>query len=562
MTAKELDLNHKYNNNWWKDSVIYQIYPRSFMDSNDDGIGDLPGITSRLEYLQHLGVDIVWISPCFASPNADHGYDISDYCAIMQEFGTMEDFDTLLAKAHELGLKIVLDLVVNHSSDEHPWFVESRKSKDNPYRDYYMWHPGKPDGKGGKLPPNNWGSNFTPSAWEYDEHTEEYYLHLFTVKQPDLNWDNEKLRKEVYSAMRFWLDKGIDGFRMDVLNCYKKPDGLPDSTKPATCADGYTLDNELYANNPGMIEILQEMRDEVRNEYDIVTIGETSIINPTLALDYVNDKTGPLDLIFHFDVVADKLNFTWKYFKDVQRRWNDGLMQNGGWNSQYLQNHDQPRMVSVYGDDSTEQNRVLSSKMLATVIHTMPGTPFVYQGEELGMTNHIYTNPDDMCDPKSTFVYNEMMTEGKTHEEAMAFLNRGSRAHSRTPMQWDDSVNAGFSTGKTWQPVNPNYKTINAATQQSDDDSVFNFYRKLISLRKSNPAMARGNFIEYCKQNDNVFVYTRSYEGNTLLVAVNFIGENQKVDYDFSGIKQLALSNYKDAPSSTLRPFEAAIMVL
>ncbi|MFI3176643.1 MAG: alpha-glucosidase [Eubacteriales bacterium] len=547
---------------WWKERVIYQIYPRSFMDSNHDGIGDINGITSKLDYLKNLGIGIIWISPCFASPNADHGYDISDYRAIMEEFGSMDDFNCMLEEAHKRGIRIVLDLVVNHSSDEHPWFIESRKSVDNPYRDYYIWKKGKVGEDGTMKEPNNWGSFFTPSAWQYDEKTGEYYLHLFSKKQPDLNWDNQQLRKEIYDMMHFWLSKGVDGFRMDVLNCYQKPEGLPDSKILGTCVEGYSLDPKLYANNIGMLSILNEMREQVLDHYDTVTVGETSIITPQIALDYVNEINGPLDMIFHFDVVDSKKHFTWKHFKEVQRKWIKELTNGGGWNSQYFQNHDQPRCVTMYGDDSTERNRVLSAKMLGCLNHTMPGTPFVYQGEELGMTNYNYVDAEQMQDPNATFNYNEMIACGKSHEEAMKVLNLYGRAHSRTPMQWDDSLHAGFSAGTPWQVVHPNYTSINAKYEIEDKESVYHFYKSLIDLRRRHLVLVYGDFQEYEEENDSVFLYSRAYDNETIMVLINFTVKDQTIQYEIPAGKTVLLSNYKEGYCNRLRPFEATIFQL
>lgn len=542
---------------WWKEAVVYQIYPRSFKDSNGDGIGDLRGVIEKLDYLKELGITVIWLCPCYPSPNADNGYDISDYRDIMPEFGTMADFDELLAKAHERGIRIVMDLVVNHSSDEHKWFQESRKSKDNPYRDYYIWRPGK-DGHA----PNNWGSYFTPSAWEYDDATKEYYLHLFAKKQPDLNWENPKVREEVYSLMRFWLDKGIDGFRMDVINHIKKPAGLPDSPNPATCAEGYTFDPALYANSPGLVDFLSEMKQKVLNRYDLMTVGETVEVTPEIALRYVNETDGALNMVFHFQITGMRDHFSWKAYKEIQRNWIRELSEKGGWNSQYLQNHDQPRCVSVYGNDGAY--RLESAKLLGTILHTLPGTPYVYQGEEIGMTNTPFTDIAQFNDINAHFDYDQMLKAGKSPAEALDNLNHYSRDHARTPMQWSDEAQAGFTTGKPWLMINPNYTQINVQAAMQDPNSVYHYYKKLIALRKEHSAMVYGNFEEYLPDSDKVYVYTRSDENETLLVMLNLTDAEQKLAVPVAGAKRVLLSNYEPQAAYegevTLRPYEAVIL--
>ncbi len=506
---------------WWKEAVIYQIYPRSFQDSDGDGVGDLRGIIRRLDYLQQLGVTVIWLNPCYPSPQVDNGYDISDYCAIAPEFGTMADFEELLRELHARGMKLVMDLVVNHTSDQHPWFMQSRSSKDNPYRDYYIWRKGK-----NGAPPNNWASHFTPSAWEYDAATDEYYLHLFAKEQPDLNWENPKVRQEVHKLMRFWLDKDIDGFRMDVINMIKKPEGLPDSQLPPSTAEGFSFDSDLYANNPGLVDFFREMKTEVLSRYDVMTVGETARVTPEIALQYVGEPERLLSMIFHFQIVELRDQFTWGKFKAIQRKWVNALW-GKGWGSQYLQNHDQARCVSVYGDDGAYREQ--SAKMLATLLHTLPGTPYVYQGEELGMCNTPFTDISQFNDINAKFDYEEMVAQGKTPQEALAVLNRYSRDHARTPMQWDATPNAGFTTGKPWLMVNPNYPQINAARQMQDEDSVWNYYRALMALRKAHPVMVYGSWTEYEPQREDVYLYTRTLDSERWLVALNLTGAPTKV---------------------------------
>lgn len=507
---------------WWKESVVYQIYPRSFKDSNGDGIGDINGITEKMGYLQELGVDVIWLSPVYQSPNDDNGYDISDYQAIMEEFGTMEDFDRMLAAAHEHGLKLVMDLVVNHTSDEHPWFVESRKSVDNPYRDYYIWRPGK-DGK----EPNNWGSCFSGPAWKYDPQTEMYYLHLFSEKQPDLNWDNPKVRQEVFDMMNWWLDKGVDGFRMDVISLISKKPDLPDGP---VGINGYASFNEP-ANGPHVHEYLQEMREKVLNRKETITVGECSGVTLEEAKKYASSDGKELNMVFqfeHMDVDADA-NTKWtdkkmdlRDMKEVLTRWQKGL-EDIAWNSLFWENHDQPRSISRYGNDSPEYREV-SAKMLATCLHMMQGTPYVYQGEELGMTNVPFTSIDQFRDLDSINAYRELVEEQKvfTSEEMMRYLRYKSRDNARTPFQWDDSENAGFSTGTPWIMVNPNYKEINAKDQLERADSVFHYYQKLIRLRKEQEVIMYGTYDLLLPDSKEIYAYTRTLGEEKLLVVCNF----------------------------------------
>ena len=549
---------------WWKESVVYQIYPRSFKDSNGDGIGDINGITEKMGYLQELGVDVIWLSPVYQSPNDDNGYDISDYQAIMEEFGTMEDFDRMLAAAHEHGLKLVMDLVVNHTSDEHPWFVESRKSVDNPYRDYYIWRPGK-DGK----EPNNWGSCFSGPAWKYDPQTEMYYLHLFSEKQPDLNWDNPKVRQEVFDMMNWWLDKGVDGFRMDVISLISKKPDLPDGP---VGINGYASFNEP-ANGPHVHEYLQEMREKVLNRKETITVGECSGVTLEEAKKYASSDGKELNMVFqfeHMDVDADA-NTKWtdkkmdlRDMKEVLTRWQKGL-EDIAWNSLFWENHDQPRSISRYGNDSPEYREV-SAKMLATCLHMMQGTPYVYQGEELGMTNVPFTSIDQFRDLDSINAYRELVEEQKvfTSEEMMRYLRYKSRDNARTPFQWDDSENAGFSTGTPWIMVNPNYREINAKDQLEREDSVFHYYQKLIRLRKEQEVIVYGTYDLLLPDSKEIYAYTRTLGEEKLLVVCNFYEPEVSFELpeEFAGGTCL-ISNYPEVSlkaEMTLRPYEAFVI--
>lgn len=549
---------------WWKESVVYQIYPRSFCDSNGDGIGDIPGIISKLDYLKELGVDVVWLSPIYESPNDDNGYDISDYRAIMREFGTMEDFDELLRQMHARGIRLVMDLVVNHTSDEHPWFVESRSSKDNPYRDYYIWKD-PVDGR----EPNNWGSCFSGSAWKYDEATEMYYLHLFSKKQPDLNWENPKVRDEVYDMMNWWLDKGVDGFRMDVISLISKKPDLPDGKAGI---NGYASFNEP-ANGPHVHEYLQEMREKVLNRADTITVGECSGVTLEEAKQYASADGKELNMVFqfeHMDVDADGANkWTDKHMdlremKEVLTKWQKGL-ENIAWNSLFWENHDQPRSVSRYADDSPEY-REMSAKMLATCLHMMQGTPYIYQGEELGMTNAPFKDVSDFRDLDSINAYRELVEEKKvfSHQEMMKYLRKKSRDNARTPFQWDDTQQAGFTTGKPWIMVNPNYKEINAARQLEDPDSVFHYYQNLIRLRKEHEIVVYGTYELLLPESKEIYMYTRTWKDEKLLVICNFSGDTVHVELpeEFVGA-EILISNYKDVSvhiEMTVRPYEAFVI--
>ena len=550
------------NKTWWKESVVYQIYPRSFYDSNGDGIGDLKGITEKLDYLKELGINVIWLSPVYQSPNDDNGYDISDYEAIMTEFGTMADFDEMLAKAHSLGIKIVMDLVVNHTSDEHKWFIESRSSKDNPKRDYYIWKDGK-DGK----EPNNWGSAFSGSAWQMDETTGQYYLHLFSKKQPDLNWENDKVREEVYSMMTRWFDKGIDGFRMDVISLISKDQSFPDGPTYGGLYGSF----ESCANGPRVHEFLQEMNKKVLSKYDIMTVGECAGVTLEEAKQYANSERTELNMVFQFEHVGldDDENMKWSTkkmplvpLKENLSKWQKGLNK-VAWNSLYFCNHDQPRIVSRLGSEKDEY-RELSAKCIATCLHMMQGTPYVYQGEELGMTNTVFNSVKDFRDLESINAYHELTEKGViSAEELFPKICHKSRDNARTPMQWDDSKNAGFTTGTPWIDVNPNYTKINAKEQMARENSVFNYYKKLIALRKEYEIIVYGDYNLLLPEDEDLFVYERSLDGKKLLVACNF-SENER-EFDFDTVKngKILTNNYEefDLINKKLRPFETVVVL-
>ena len=550
---------------WWKESVVYQIYPRSFCDSNGDGIGDLNGITGKLDYLKELGIDVIWLSPVYKSPNDDNGYDISNYQAIMDEFGTMEDFDRMLATAHEKGIKIMMDLVVNHTSDEHKWFIESRKSTDNPYRDYYIWRPAKEDGS----LPNNWGSCFSGPAWEYDKTTDMYFLHLFSKKQPDLNWDNPAVRQDVFDMMNWWLKKGVDGFRMDVISLISKEPGLPDK-EPGI--NGYATFN-VSANGPHVHEYLQEMRQKALNNADTITVGECSGVTLEEAKKYARSDEKELNMVFqfeHMDVDSDEKAGKWttrkmdlRDLKKILTRWQKGL-QDIAWNSLYWENHDQPRSVSRFGNDSDEY-REISAKMLATCIHMMQGTPYVYQGEELGMTNCPFNTLDNFRDLESINAFHELTEQGKmTEEDMMAAIGYKGRDNARTPMQWDDSAYAGFSTANPWIMVNPNYTKINAKDQVNREDSVFKYYQKLIKLRHESELIVYGTYDLILDDDKDIYAYIRTLGDEKLIVYCNFSENTREVELpeEFTNGKVL-ISNYIDAKVNhkiTLRPYEAIVI--
>ena len=551
-------------NQWWKKSVVYQIYPRSFMDSNGDGIGDINGIVEKLDYLKELGVDVLWLSPVYKSPNDDNGYDISDYQDIMDDFGTMSDFDRMLQEAHKRGLKIMMDLVVNHTSDEHPWFVESRKSKDNPYRDYYIWK----DPVNGKEP-NNWGACFGGSVWEFDEHTGMYYLHLFSKKQPDLNWENEEVRHKIYDMMNWWCEKGIDGFRMDVISLLSKVQTFPDGE----CKGGLYGDSDPYiCSGPRIHEFLREMNKEVLSKYDLITVGETAGVTIEQAKKYANLDGSELNMVFQFEhaFLANGPYGKWTdnpvpllELKQVMSKWQTAL-EGKAWNSLYWDNHDQPRAVSRYGNDSS-QFREISAKMLATCLHMMQGTPYVYQGEELGMTNIYFDKLEDYRDIESINYFEEFTESGlMTPEYMMKCLMLRSRDNARTPMQWNDSKQAGFTDGEPWIKVNPNYKEINAAQQLEDPNSIFHYYQKLIRLRKEKDIIVYGGFESLYRDDEQIFAYTRKQDQEKLLTVCNFSDQNAEVEVpeEFKDAECLItnLGRKVFEAKTVLKPYEAFVL--
>ncbi len=534
---------------WWHSSVVYQIYPRSFKDSNGDGIGDINGIREKLDYLKELGIDVIWLSPVYKSPNDDNGYDISDYYDIMDEFGTMEDMDNLLKEANERGIKILMDLVVNHTSDENKWFIEAKKSKDNEYRDYYIWRDSV-DGN----EPNDLGSTFSGSAWQYDETTGQYYLHLFSKKQPDLNWENEKVRNEVYKMMNFWVDKGIGGFRMDVIDLIGK---VPDEM--------------ITGNGPKLHEYLQEMNKAALEGKDLLTVGETWGATPDVAKLYSNPERKELSMVFQFEHIGlDQIEGKEKWdvkslelldLKKVLSKWQTEL-EGQGWNSLFWNNHDLPRIVSRWGND--KEYRIESAKMLATLLHGMKGTPYIYQGEELGMTNVRFDDINDYNDIESLNMYKDRLSKGYSHNEIMESIYAKGRDNARTPMQWDDSENAGFTTGTPWLAVNKNYDKINAKQCLQDENSIFNHYKKLIDIRKNNDTIIYGDYKLLCEDDENIFAYVRELNGDKILVVCNFYDKDVefKFDGDFNYSKVL-LSNYNDSSKMIeklkLRPYEAVM---
>lgn len=552
---------------WWKESVVYQVYPRSFYDSNGDGIGDLRGIIEKLDYIKELGVDVIWLCPVYRSPNDDNGYDISDYYDIMDEFGTMADWKELLAEVHKRGMKLIMDLVVNHTSDEHPWFIESRSSKDNKYRDYYIWRPGK-NGR----EPNNWESTFSGSAWEYDEKTGEYYLHLFSKKQPDLNWENPAVRNDIYQMMTWWLDQGIDGFRMDVINFISKDMRFPDAPNPE--GKKYVPGGQFYVNGPRIHEFLQEMNRKVLSKYDCMTVGEMPGVTVDDAILYTAPERKELNMVFtfeHMDLDSgpggkwDLRPLQLSRLKKVLAKWQTGL-HGRGWNSLYWNNHDQPRIVSRFGDDG--KYRVESAKMLATVLHMMQGTPYIYQGEEIGMTNVRFSSIDHYRDIETLNMYKvKVLEEGQDEVKVMESIYAKGRDNARTPMQWDDSPNAGFTTGTPWIGVNPNYKEINVKQALADKNSIFYYYQKLIRLRKMYPIIVNGDFTLLDPENEETFAYIRCYNGEKLLVVSNWTGEEvlftMPETAEFTP-RELLIANYDDAAIPpgrvlVLRPWEALV---
>ncbi|CAF1004269.1 unnamed protein product [Adineta ricciae] len=562
------EANKKSNKDWWHHSVVYQIYPRSFYDSNGDGIGDIPGITMKLDYLKKLGADIIWLSPIYDSPNYDNGYDIRDYQRIMTEFGTMKDFDVLLREMKKRELKLVMDLVVNHTSDEHPWFIESKKGKDNPYRDFYHWQPGT-DGH----PPNKWRACFGGSCWTYDILTGEYYLHTFTEKQPDLNWENPRVREEVYKIMRWWLDKGVDGFRMDVINFISKVPGYPEGS---FIDDGqYTDGSRFFINGPTVHQHLQEMHEKVLQHYNVVTVGECPGAHLKDAELFSSPARKELNMIFtfeHMDLDGGKwtpklLNL--RVLKRFFTTWQQGLYKKG-WNSLYWNNHDQPRIVSRWGNDS-EPYRVISAKMLATCLHFLCGTPYIYQGEEIGMTNVRFPSLADYRDIETTNFHRDAVNQGLPLDTIMAAVYAKSRDNARTPVQWSGQLpHGGFSEGAVdvspWIGVNPNYTYINVEQALSDPQSIFYYYQKLVELRRQMPIIVHGKYDILHEENTHIFMYKRSNDnGQELIVACNFSQQPIKIDDNqlsqrLRNHKQILISNYEQKGKEDwldFRPYEA-----
>lgn len=510
---------------WWKEAVVYEIYCKSFCDSNGDGIGDLRGVISKLPVLKELGINCIWFAPIYKSPQIDNGYDVADYQDIEPDYGTLDDFRELLDLAHDMGIRVIMDMVLNHSSDEHPWFQESRKSKDNPYRNYYIWQPPKADGS----EPNNWGNYFREgngSAWEFDELTGEYYLHQYAIKMPDLNWEYEPLRKELYKMLHWWLDFGVDGFRLDVFTRFKKPEGFPDTKKaPDIIFDrnGFIMDRTMCINVEGIHEILHELYTEVFGVRECVTVGEGTGVTFENALEYVAEEREELDMVYHFDLSSrKKMSMTPEVFRKVQKGWAE-VFKNKGWAVQYLSNHDSARQVSCYGNDG--EYRVASAKLLATLIHTTPGTPFLYQGEEIGMVNVQF---DDIKDYDCCYTlgdYNSMIQSGISSEEALKFVGPRSRDNARTPYQWNGNKNAGFTDGEPWMKVNPRYLEINLEKDRKSEDSIFAYYQDLIKMREKHPAILEGTLEFLLEDHPQIIMYLRECESETLLVVANCSSE-------------------------------------
>jgi oligo-1,6-glucosidase len=560
---------------WFREAVVYQIYPRSFQDSDGDGIGDVPGIISRLDYLQQLGIDVLWLSPIFTSPQDDNGYDISDYQDIDPTFGTLADVDELIAQAHARGIRLVMDLVVNHTSDEHPWFVQSRSSKDNPKRDWYWWRPAREGMEPGThgAEPTNWESAFSGSAWELDEATGEYFLHLFSRKQPDLNWENPQVREAVYAMMRWWLDRGVDGFRMDVINMISKDVSLPDGhvTHGGLLGDG----GPHYLCGPRIHEFLQEMHREVFHgrAQHLLTVGEMPGVTIDEAVLFTDPARHEIDMVFQFEHVGldhgahkwDRVPLDLRDLKASMARWQNGLAERG-WNSLYWNNHDQPRAVSRFGSDAPE-HRAPAAKLLGTVLHLHRGTPYIYQGEELGMTNVPFSTAADFLDIESVNYFRTATAAGADPVAVLDALRLGSRDNARSPMQWDATAHSGFTTGAPWTSANPNYTEINAEAAQADDDSVLHHYRRLIELRHAEPCVAHGDFQMLAPDHPALYAFTRSHEGTDLLVVANFSAYELPLEEslpDLAGWQtaQLLLGNrdHAGSPVAPLRAWEARIL--
>jgi trehalose-6-phosphate hydrolase len=547
------------NNTWWKDAVVYQIYPKSFMDTTGSGTGDIKGITSKLDYLKELGVDVLWLTPVYQSPQNDNGYDISDYYSIDESFGTMEDFEELLEETHKRGMKLIMDLVINHTSTEHEWFKKSASSKDSEYRDFYIWKD-PVDGK----EPNNWQSKFGGSAWGYDENTEQYYLHLFDKTQADLNWENETVRKKLYEMIQFWADKGIDGFRLDVINLVSKNQEFPNDD----IGDG----RRFYTDGPKIHKYLNEMNEAVLSPNQLMTVGEMSSTTLESCILYTQEERKELDMTFQFHHLKvdypegekwTKAPFDFIQLKEILAHWQVGMHEGKGWNALFWCNHDQPRIVSRLGDD--QNYHAESAKMLATTIHMMNGTPYIYQGEEIGMTNPNFADISDYRDVESLNAYEIMKNDGKSDQEIIGILQQKSRDNARTPMQWSAEKNAGFTTETPWISVANNYPEINAEKAFSESDSIFNHYKELIALRKQYPIIVHGDFKMLLEDHQSVFAYMRNWENETILVVNNFYGEEVTVGFDLktAGNVEVLISNYEDSQLTldelTLRPYESVV---
>ncbi|MBD7912200.1 MULTISPECIES: alpha-glucosidase [Clostridium] len=546
---------------WWKEAVGYQVYPRSFMDSNGDGIGDIQGIISKLDYLKDLGINVIWISPMYKSPNDDNGYDISDYKDIMDDFGSMEDFNELLREVHRRDMKLILDLVVNHTSDEHKWFIESKSSKNNPKRDWYIWREGK-EGK----EPNNWESIFNGSAWEYDEETKEYYLHIFSKKQPDLNWENQEVREEIYKMINWWLDKGIDGFRVDAISHLKKEKGLLDMPNPDNLQ--YVNSIEKYMNVEGIQEMLAELKERTFSNYDIMTVGEANGVSSEEAIEWVGEERGKFSMVFQFEHLYlwnndNDQEFKPRELKETLTRWQNALDKDG-WNALFIENHDIPRVVSSWGDDKKYWRE--SATALALMYFMQKGTPFIYQGQELGMTNVPFESIEEFNDIMSINIYNKMVGCGKDKGEVLKTIKATSRDNTRTPMHWDDTSNAGFTKGTPWIKINDNYKKINVEKESKSEDSILNFYKKMIKCRKENLALVYGEYSLILENDEDIYAYTRTLDNERYIVITNL--SNKFVKYKYIEAKlsyeNLCLNNYNVDPHEEmtefmLKPYEARL---
>lgn len=535
---------------WYKESVVYQIYPRSFNDSNNDGIGDIRGIIEKIDYLKDLGINCIWLSPIYDSPLDDNGYDIRDYYSILNDYGTMEDFKELLEKLHSNKIKLIMDLVVNHTSDEHKWFADAKKDKTSKYRNYYYFRE--------KKDINNWTSFFGGNAWSYNEETDDYYLHLFSKKQPDLNWNNPEVRAEIKKVLKFWLDLGVDGFRCDVINLISKVESLPNGRGLLPILKGH----EHYINGPHIHDYLKEIKEDVFSKYDMFTVGECVFINPNIALSYIEEGRDELNMVFQFDhMAADNFLVKWfprkfklKKLKQALSKWQYTL--NGrGWNSLYFENHDQPRSINRFGSLKYHE---ASAKMLATYLFFQQGTPFIYQGEEIGMTNPDFESLDDYRDVETFTIYNVGREKLKlSHKNMMKRIRLMSRDNARTPMQWNDSIYGGFSKDKPWINVNKNYKHINVENNISDEDSIYHYYKKIIKLKKENKCLIYGDYLEHNKKSTKLAIYERNYEGEKIIVIASFSDKEIKLKFDLSDF-DIILSNYKNN-DVILSPFEVRV---